>query len=122
MDSSTTYKFRLHQNAKIRPLSLVLFESFAYKGCYMVYATLNCIEVFMDNFTIYNSSFDTCLGSMTKVLDRCIVTNLILNFDKCHFIVIKDIVLWNLISSIGIKVDITKLIYSSMTSTKESCL
>jgi len=32
----------------------------------------NCIEVFIDNFTMYGSSFDSCLESLDKVLNRCI--------------------------------------------------
>jgi len=47
----------------------------------------NCIEVFMDDFTVYGSSFDICLDSLEKVLNRCTETNLVLNFEKCHFMV-----------------------------------
>ena len=53
----------------------------------------NCIEVFMDDFTVYGSSFDVCLDSLEKVLNRCIETNLVLNFEKCHFMVEQGIVL-----------------------------
>ncbi|XP_028199528.1 uncharacterized protein LOC114384045, partial [Glycine soja] len=52
-----------------------------------------CIEVFMDNFTIYGSSFDACLDSLDRVLNKCIETNLVLNFEKCHFMVEQGIVL-----------------------------
>ncbi|KAA3468622.1 Retrovirus-related Pol polyprotein from transposon 17.6 [Gossypium australe] len=38
------------------------------------------IEVFMDDFTIYEDSFDECLDNLTKVLKRCIETNLVLNY------------------------------------------
>ena len=37
------------------------------------------IEVFMDDFSIYGGSFDTCLHNLTLVLKRCIETNLMLN-------------------------------------------
>ncbi|XP_027364427.1 uncharacterized protein LOC113871534 [Abrus precatorius] len=30
------------------------------------------LEVFMDDFTVYGSSFDACLYSLSRVLDRCI--------------------------------------------------
>ncbi|RDX78576.1 Retrovirus-related Pol polyprotein from transposon 17.6, partial [Mucuna pruriens] len=59
----------------------------------------SCIEIFVDYFTVYNHSFDACLESLSRVLDRCIKTNLVLNFEKCHFMVIEGIVLGHLVSS-----------------------
>ncbi|XP_031375544.1 uncharacterized protein LOC116190014 [Punica granatum] len=47
----------------------------------------NCIEVFMDDFTVYGDSFDRCLANLSKVLHRCIESNLVLNYEKCHFMV-----------------------------------
>nr|KYP38244.1 Retrovirus-related Pol polyprotein from transposon 17.6 [Cajanus cajan] len=69
----------------------------------------NFIEVFMDDFTIYGSSFDACLDSLDRVLNRCIKTNLILNFEKCHFMVKQGIVLGHIISSKGIEVVLAKI-------------
>ena len=63
----------------------------------------------MDDFTIYGSSFDACLDSLDRVLNRCIETNLVLNFEKCHFIVEQGIVLGHIISSRGIEVDLAKI-------------
>ncbi|RDY09926.1 Retrovirus-related Pol polyprotein, partial [Mucuna pruriens] len=64
-----------------------------------------CMEVFMDDFTVYADSFDACRENISKVLTRCIDTNLVLNFEKCHFIVIEGIVLGHLVTNKGIKVD-----------------
>jgi hypothetical protein len=69
----------------------------------------HCMEVFMDDFTVYGSSFDECLDSLARVLDRCIDTNLVLNFEKCHFMVEHGIVLGHIISSKGVKVDKSKI-------------
>ena len=69
----------------------------------------SCIEVFMDDFTVYGSSFDACLDSLDRVLNRCIETNLVLNFEKCHFMVEQGIVLGHIISSRGIEVDLAKI-------------
>ena len=66
------------------------------------------IEMFMDDFTMYGSSFDACLDSLDKVLNRCIQSNLVLNFEKCHFMV-EQIVLGHIISSKGIEVDPAKI-------------
>ena len=38
------------------------------------------IEVFMDDFTVYGNSFEDCLNNLTKILKRCIETNLVLNY------------------------------------------
>ena len=45
----------------------------------------HCIEVFMDNFSVYGSSFDHCVSNLARVLETCEETNLVLNFEKCHF-------------------------------------
>ena len=49
------------------------------------------MEVFMDDFTIYGDTFNKCLHHIALVLKRCIDTNLVLNFEKCHFMVEKGI-------------------------------
>ena len=51
------------------------------------------IEVFMDEFSIFGTSFDKCLSNLDTVLKRCVETNLVLNWEKCHFMVTKGIVL-----------------------------
>ena len=62
----------------------------------------------MDDFTIYRNSFDECLDSLFRVLKRCIKTNLVLNFEKCHFIIEQGIVSGHIVSSKGNKVDRVK--------------
>ncbi|RDY05054.1 hypothetical protein CR513_11146, partial [Mucuna pruriens] len=44
-----------------------------------------CMEVFMDDFTVYVDSFDACLENLSKMLTRCIDINLVLNFKKLRF-------------------------------------
>src|SRR4051794_19137294 len=56
------------------------------------------VEVFMDDFSFYGTSFDNCLHNLDKVLKRCEETNLVLNWEKCHFMVNEGIVLGNKIS------------------------
>ncbi|XP_031266005.1 uncharacterized protein LOC116124425, partial [Pistacia vera] len=51
------------------------------------------IEVFMDDFSVFGSSFDNCLTNLSLVLQRCKETNLVLNWEKCHFMVQEGIVL-----------------------------
>ncbi|RDY14188.1 Retrovirus-related Pol polyprotein, partial [Mucuna pruriens] len=69
----------------------------------------DCMEVFMDDFTVYAESFDACLENLSRVLIRCINTNLVLNFEKCHLMVIEGIVLGHLVSNRGIEVDKAKI-------------
>ena len=45
------------------------------------------VEVFMDDFSVYGSSFDDCLSNLDRFLQRCEETNLVLNWEKCHFMV-----------------------------------
>nr|XP_028961481.1 LOW QUALITY PROTEIN: uncharacterized protein LOC103409283 [Malus domestica] len=67
------------------------------------------VEVFMDDFSVFGDSFDQCLQNLSLVLDRCIKTNLVLNWEKCHFMVRQGIVLGHLISNRGIEVDKAKI-------------
>ena len=63
----------------------------------------NCIEVFMDDFSVFGSSFNACLENLNLVLRRCVETNLVLNWEKCHFMVTEGIVLGHKISERGIE-------------------
>jgi len=67
------------------------------------------IEVFMDNFLVFGSSFDSCLENLDIVLWRCVETNLVLNWEKCHYMVIEGIVLGHKISKRGIEVNKAKV-------------
>ncbi|KAL0289535.1 UNVERIFIED_CONTAM: Retrovirus-related Pol polyprotein from transposon.6 [Sesamum radiatum] len=61
------------------------------------------IEVFMDDFTVYGNSFNDCLNKLAKVLERCIEKNLVLNYEKCHFMVDQGLILGHIVSSRGIE-------------------
>ncbi|KAK1666319.1 hypothetical protein QYE76_054478 [Lolium multiflorum] len=63
----------------------------------------------MDDFSVYGNSFDNCLRNLDKVLQRCEETNLVLNWEKCHFMVNEGIVLGHKISERGIEVDRAKV-------------
>ncbi|XP_070017994.1 uncharacterized protein [Nicotiana sylvestris] len=65
-------------------------------------------EVFMDDFSVVGGSFETCLDNLEKVLARCEETNLLLNWEKCYFMVEEGIILGHKISKNGIEV-ISKL-------------
>ena len=67
------------------------------------------IKVFMDDFSILGKSFDNCLENLRQTLIRCEETNLVLNWEKCHFMVKEGIVLGHRISKRGIKVDKAKI-------------
>src|ERR1044071_3764794 len=69
----------------------------------------NFIEVFMDDFTVHGDSFDACLNHFSLVLQRCVDTNLVLNSEKCHFMVDQGIVLGHIVSARGIEVDKAKI-------------
>ena len=63
----------------------------------------------MDDITIYGGSFEECLGNLETILHRCIEKNLVLNWEKCHFMVNQGIALGHVISNRGIEVDKTKI-------------
>ncbi|GJR32756.1 reverse transcriptase domain-containing protein [Tanacetum coccineum] len=56
------------------------------------------IEVFMDDFSVFGSSFHHCLRNLKKMLKRCEESNLVLNWEKCNFMVKERIVLGHKVS------------------------
>ena len=63
----------------------------------------------MDDFSVFGNSFDRCLANLEKMLQRCEETNLVLNWEKCHFMVKEGIVLGHKVSGSGIEVDRAKI-------------
>ncbi|GJW33517.1 reverse transcriptase domain-containing protein [Tanacetum coccineum] len=45
------------------------------------------MEVFMDDFSVFGNTFDSCLNNLKNMLSRCEATNLVLKLEKCHFMV-----------------------------------
>jgi len=83
-----------------------------FQRCMMViFADMieKCIAVFMDDFSLFGSSFDYCLTNLEMVLQRCEETNLVLNWEKCHFMAQEGIVLGHKIFVKGIEVDKAKI-------------
>jgi hypothetical protein len=67
------------------------------------------VKVFMDDFFIYGKTFVDCLANLDKVLTRCAEVDLVLNWEKCHFMVRQGIELGHVISERGIEVDKAKV-------------
>ena len=67
------------------------------------------IEVFMDDFLVFGSSFVVCLEHLTQILDICAKKHLVLSWEKSHFMVREGIVLEHLFSSKGLEVDKAKV-------------
>ena len=60
------------------------------------------LEIFMDDFSVFGDSYEGCLENLRKVLKRCQEKNLVLNWEKCHFMVTQGIVLGHIVSKNGI--------------------
>jgi len=58
---------------------------------------------------MFGSTFENCLHKLEKVLKRCIKTNLVLNWEKSHFMIREGIVLGHVVSNRGIEVDKAKV-------------
>ncbi|GJT79236.1 reverse transcriptase domain-containing protein [Tanacetum coccineum] len=67
------------------------------------------MEVFMDDFSVFGDSFDSCLSILEKILKRCEDTNLVLKWEKCHFMCREGIVLGHKILKSGIEFDRAKV-------------
>src|SRR3954453_8721980 len=119
-------KLLLKHKIKRKPLLLALMDLMLIGVCLLVCAMLllpfrdACLLFFMVfmkklwrySWMIFPSMglpFDNCLHNLDKVLQRCEETNLVLNWEKCHFMVNEGIVLGHKISERGIEVDRAKV-------------
>jgi hypothetical protein len=59
------------------------------------------MEGFMDDFSVYGKTFDRCLENLDKVLQRCQEKDLVLNWEKFHFMVPEGVVLGHPMSERG---------------------
>nr|GEU55893.1 reverse transcriptase domain-containing protein [Tanacetum cinerariifolium] len=67
------------------------------------------MEVFLDDFSVFRDSFSSCISYLDTMLQRCKDTNLVLNWEKYHFIVKEGIVLGHKISKNRLEVDQAKI-------------
>nr|GEW03767.1 reverse transcriptase domain-containing protein [Tanacetum cinerariifolium] len=94
MDFLDTFRFRLTHKTKKRLPSLALMERLP---------TDKTMEVFMDDFLIFGDSFSSCISHLDKMLKWCEDTNLVQNWEKCHFMVKEGIILGHKIFKSGIE-------------------
>nr|GEU67786.1 reverse transcriptase domain-containing protein [Tanacetum cinerariifolium]GEU77168.1 reverse transcriptase domain-containing protein [Tanacetum cinerariifolium] len=67
------------------------------------------VEIFMDDYSVFEKSFDNCLHNLDKVLKRCKDASLVLNWEKCHFMVKEGILLAHKVFEVGLEVDKAKI-------------
>nr|GEY51615.1 reverse transcriptase domain-containing protein [Tanacetum cinerariifolium] len=67
------------------------------------------MEVFIDDFLVFGDSFSSCLSHLDTMLQRCKDTNLILNSEKCQFMVKEGIFLCYKISKNRLEVNRAKV-------------
>ena len=63
----------------------------------------------MDDFSVFGSSFDVWLANLSTVLKRCEEVNLVLGWEKSHFMVQEGIILGHKVSKKGIEIDKAKV-------------
>ncbi|GJV65448.1 reverse transcriptase domain-containing protein [Tanacetum coccineum] len=67
------------------------------------------VEVFMDDFSVFGDSFNKCLNNLNKMLQCCKDAHLVLNWEKCHFMVKEGIVLGDKVYGTGLEIDKAKI-------------
>ncbi|CAA7405487.1 unnamed protein product [Spirodela intermedia] len=65
-----------------------------------------CMEIFMDDFSVFGESFDECLNHLQHVLEKCIEKKLVLSWEKSHFMVKEGVVLGHIVSEKGLEAPI----------------
>lgn len=74
------------------------------------------IEILMDDFSVFGSSFDTCLINLSKVLERCEESNLVLNWENIIFMVKREMYWAKKFLTMGLR-----LIRQRLRSLKNCC-
>jgi hypothetical protein len=125
-DYSGYHQILIHPDDQCKTTFTCPYDMFAYRRMsfglckapasfqrHMVVIFSNLIEkvmdVFVDDFSVYGKTFEDCLANLDKVLRRCQEADLVLNWEKYHFMVRKGIVLGHKISEKGIEVDKAKI-------------
>ena len=105
-----TYPFRTYAYRRI-PFSLCNAPATFQRCMLSIFSDLaeRIMEVYMDYITVYGGSFEECLINLETILHRFIEKLLVLNWEKCHFMVNQGIVLGHIISNQGIEVDKAKI-------------
>nr|GEW82573.1 reverse transcriptase domain-containing protein [Tanacetum cinerariifolium] len=67
------------------------------------------MEVFMDDFSVFGDSFDSCLNNLEHMLILCKQAHLVLNWEKFHFMVTEGIMLGHKVSHKGLEIDKAKI-------------
>nr|GEV87600.1 reverse transcriptase domain-containing protein [Tanacetum cinerariifolium] len=67
------------------------------------------VEVFMDDFFVFGNSLNKCLNNLDKMIQHCKDAHLVLNLEKCHFMVKEGIVLGHKVFGVGLEVDKAKI-------------
>ncbi|KAJ9543839.1 hypothetical protein OSB04_023546 [Centaurea solstitialis] len=93
------YEDTRNVSATFQRCMMAIFSNFIEKS----------MEVFMDDFSVHGSDFDDCLVNLSKILLLCQEVHLVLNWEKCHFMVTEGVVLGHVVSSRGIEVDHAKI-------------
>jgi hypothetical protein len=120
------HQILIHSNDQIKTTFTCPYGTFTYmrmsfglcnapapfQTCMMVIFThmiKKVTKVFMDDFSVYGKTFEDCLANLDKVLKWCQMADLVLNWEKCHFMVWEGIVLRHKISGKWIVVDKAKI-------------
>ena len=103
------------------PLGLCNAPATFQQGMIVIFVDMveDKIEVFMDDFSVFGYPFDHFLHILSLVLERCKERNLVLNWEKCHFMVQEGIFLGHHVSKDGFEVDTTK-VYTAKVYTIET--
>lgn len=120
------FQIHIHLSDQEKTYFTCLFGTLSYREClldcvvcmllfniascpYFFYFLEDIMKVSMDDFSVFGSSFENCLENLEKVLERCVKVNLVLHWEKYHFMVKKGMILGHSLSKRGFKVHTEKI-------------
>eukprot|EP00253_Pinus_taeda_P005571 PITA_05571 len=96
---------------RVLPFGLCNAPATFQRAVLSIFAELvhDSVEIYMDDFTPYGSSFQEALSNLGKVLSKCIGMNLSLSPEKYEFLMTEGTILGHTISRQGLQVDPNKV-------------
>ncbi|XP_062075040.1 uncharacterized protein LOC133779053 [Humulus lupulus] len=112
VDVPISIPLKAHFHQALKSIRKVLENHDTFQHCMISICSdmiEKCMEVFMEDLIVFGDSVESTPLNLESVLERCKEKRLVLNWEKCHFMVPSAIVLGHVVLEQRIEVDQSKI-------------